>query len=291
MPTQTPRGDGAANPDPRRGRRSQPRTLAVVKLGGAVLADPGAVAAVWSGIADAQTRGERAVVVHGGGPQATALARRLGHEPRIVAGRRVTTDLDLEVMLYALRGALNARLVAAARVHGLRAVGVSGADGALVTVRRRPPRAVDTDGSGESVETVDFGHVGDVEAIDPSVLDALLDAGFVPVVATVCADDAGALYNVNADTVAAEIASALGARRLDVVTEAGGVRRDPADPASALGRLTGVEIDAGVAAGWIAGGMRPKLETARAALDAGVPAVRVCGPADVGGDGGTVVTM
>jgi len=138
-------------------------------------------------------------------------------------------------------------------------------------------------------ETVDFGHVGDVVAVDVSVLTALLAAGFVPVVATVCADAAGALYNVNADTVAAELAAALHASRLDLVTEAGGVRREFADPASVLGRLTAAEVDIGVAAGWIAGGMRPKLETARAALGRGVPTVRICAPADLGGDGGTRV--
>lgn len=251
----------------------------VVKLGGAILSDPEAVAAVWRGVAALDTP---AVLVHGGGPQATALARRLGHEPRIVAGRRVTGDLDLDVALWTLRGELNARLVAAARPHGVNAVGVSGADGRLVAAHRRPPRDVDG-------ETVDFGHVGDVDGVDASLLDALLGAGFMPVVASVCADDAGALYNVNADTIAFEIAAALGAGRLDLVTEAGGVRRDADDPASRIDTLTEADVDAGVAAGWIAGGMRPKLEVARAVLRRGVPAVRVCAPADIAGTGGTTI--
>ena len=262
-------------------------TPVVVKLGGAILADAEAAAAVWAGVA---AMGGPVVVVHGGGPQATALARRLGHEPTIVAGRRVTGDLDLEVALYTLRGALNARLVGAARAAGLRAVGICGADGALVTVAKRPPIEVDPDGSGQALQTVDFGHVGDVQSVDPTLARTLLGAGFVPVVSTVCADDAGALYNVNADTVAADLAAALSAPRLDLVTEAGGVRRDAADPSSLLARLTEAEVAGGVAEGWIAGGMRPKLETALAALRRGVPAVRVCAPADLGRDGGTVVT-
>ncbi len=245
----------------------------VVKLGGAILADPDAVAKVWSDVA--RTLG--AVVVHGGGPQATALARRLGHEPQIVAGRRVTTDLDLDVALYTLRGSLNARLVASA--GPVRAVGVSGVDGGTVRVRRRPP--VEVDG-----QTVDFGHVGDVESVDPALLAALVGAGFVPVVASVCADSDGALFNVNADTVAFEIAVALGAS-LALVTEAGGVRRDASDPASVLRQLSGAEVEAGVSQGWIAGGMRPKLEVALAALARGVPSVRVCAPGDL--DGGTEV--
>ena len=251
----------------------------VVKLGGAVLADAGAVAAVWAGV---RASPAPVVVVHGGGPQATALARRLGHEPRVVAGRRVTTDLDLDVALWTLRGELNARLVASGGAAGARAVGVSGADGGLVTVSRRPARDVDG-------ETIDFGWVGDVVAVDPTVLLVLTAAGFTPVVASVSPDADGTLYNVNADTVAFEVAAALGAGRLDLVTEAGGVRRDVADPGSLVRRLTASEVEAGVAEGWIAGGMRPKLETATAALARGVRSVRVCAPADLGGAGGTVV--
>ena len=253
----------------------------VVKLGGAVLDDPDAVAAVWAGVAALRVP---AVVVHGGGPQATALARRLGHEPRVVAGRRVTTDLDLDVALWTLRGALNARLVASASAAGVRAVGISGADGGLVRVVRRPPREIDGD-------VIDFGHVGDVEAVDPTLALVLTAAGYVPVVASVCADSAGALYNVNADTVAADVSAALGAARLDLVTEAGGVHRDPDDAGSRLRQLSAAEAERGVTEGWIAGGMRPKLETALLALRRGVPAVRVCGPADVGrpGAGTTVI--
>ena len=209
-----------------------------------------------------------AVVVHGGGPQATDLARRLGHEPRIVAGRRVTTDLDLDVALYVMRGSINARLVASAQASGVRAVGVSGADGGLVGVVRRPPRVVDG-------ETVDFGHVGDVVRTDPTLVLTLLASGFTPVVASVCADRAGNLYNVNADTVALELAVALGASRLVLVAESGGVFRDLADPASQIAHLTPEAIEAGEREGWIAGGMRPKLEVARAALSRGVPEVRV----------------
>lgn len=250
--------------------------MTVLKLGGAILSNPDAVAAVWADLA----RLGNAVAVHGGGPQATALARELGHEPRIVAGRRVTSDLDLDVALYTLRGALNARLVASAPAT-VRAVGISGADGGLVTVRRRPP--VQVDGM-----PVDFGHVGDVEAVDPTLLHTLLAAGFVPVVSSICADGAGALYNVNADTVAFEIAAALGAR-LGLVTESGGVRRDASDPASLIRQLSGAEIEAGVAKGWIAGGMRPKLEVALAALGRGVPSVRVCAPGDL--EGGTEVVL
>ncbi|MFN3595844.1 MAG: acetylglutamate kinase [Rubricoccaceae bacterium] len=242
--------------------------LTVVKLGGALLADGAALARVWEGV---RALGVPVVVVHGGGPQATALARRLGHEPRLVAGRRVTTDLDLQIALWTLRGELNARLVASAQAAGVRAAGLSGADGATVRVARRPP--CDVDG-----ETVDFGHVGDVVAADPALARALLTAGFVPVVAPVCADAAGSLYNVNADTVALALAAALGAHALLLVAEAGAVFRRYPDPASRLPTLDARTAKAGVAEGWIADGMRPKLTVAFEALAAGVPHVRICAP-------------
>ncbi|MEL6616797.1 MAG: acetylglutamate kinase, partial [Bacteroidota bacterium] len=196
-----------------------PASLSVLKIGGAIAASPEALDRLWR---EVRALPGPVVLVHGGGPQATALARRLGHEPRIVAGRRVTSDLDLDVALYTMRGAVNARLVASAQASGVRAVGISGADGGLVQVVRRPPREVDG-------EMVDFGHVGDVTAADPALPLALLDAGFTPIVASVCSDGAGALYNVNADTVAMEITIALSAARLVMVAEASGVRRDPDD--------------------------------------------------------------
>ena len=249
------------------------RPLTLVKIGGALVADPATRAVFWRGVATLLTEGP-VVVVHGGGPQSTALARRLGHEPRVVAGRRVTTDLDLDVAKWTLRGSASAELVASAVAEGVPAVGIAGLDGGLVRVVRRPPRDVDG-------ETVDFGHVGDVWAVEPHLARLLLGDGFVPVVSPLCADAAGNVLNVNADTVAAALARALGADRFRLVTDTGGVRRDPADPASHLAALDRAGYDAGVADGWISGGMRPKLDVAFEALAAGIPDVVILAPADL----------
>ena len=257
--------------------------LVVVKLGGATLTAPADVAAVWASVRALREAGTDVVVVHGGGAQSTALARQLGHEPEIVAGRRVTSDVDLDVALYVLRGALNARLVASGLAAGVRAAGISGADGGCVRVERRPPREVDG-------RTVDFGYVGDVVATDGTLPRALLDAGFVPVLATVCSDGTGGLYNVNADTVAAALAVALGAARLDLVTGAGGVRRDAADPTSQIHQLDAATIAAGVRDGWITDGMRPKLTVALDALAHGVASVRIVAPDELANpDAGTTI--
>ena len=248
--------------------RSPMPSPTVVKLGGAILADDAAVADVWAGVA---AMAGPVVVVHGGGPQQTDVARRLGHAPRFVAGRRVTGEADLQIATWVLRGETNARLVASGVAAGVAAVGVSGADGPSVVVRRRPPVLVDG-------ATVDFGHVGDVVRVEPRLVQTLAAAGFVAVVAPLCTDAAGGLFNVNADTVAMELAVGLGAARLVFVAAAGGVFRDLADHASRIDRLEAPDADAGVAAGWIADGMRPKLAAGFAALRRGVPDVRIAAP-------------
>lgn len=257
--------------------------LTVVKLGGAILSDAAAVADVWAGVAELRESGP-VVVVHGGGPQQTEIAARLGHAPRFVAGRRVTSDLDLQIALWALRGEINARLVASALEHGVPAAGTSGADGPTVVVQKRPPRVIDG-------ETVDFGHVGDVVRVETGLLRALLAAGVVPVASPVSTDARGGLFNVNADTVAGEIAVALRATRLLFVAEAGGVYRDLADSGSRLDQLNAATAAAGQAEGWIADGMRPKLDVGFDALGRGVQSVRIVAPAGLARDAaGTSLT-
>jgi len=245
----------------------------VVKIGGALIEDEAHMAAVWSAL---QSLRERApvVLVHGGGKQMSALADRLDHTPRRVQGRRVTTDLDLEIAQWTMSGGLNTRLVAEATAHDLPAVGLSGADARQVQVTKRPPWTING-------EEVDFGWVGDIEAVTPTLLGTLLEQGLLPIVAPLGADEEGQLYNVNADTVASALARALSARQLLFVTDAGGVRRDADDPASHLDVCDAATFDRGVGAGWIAGGMRVKIETALDALRDGVEQVLVCAPDDL----------
>ena len=182
----------------------------VVKLGGDVLSDPGVRDQVAAQLALLSSLSIRLVVVHGGGPQATALSRRLGQEPRIVAGRRVTDEAALDVAKMVYAGQLNVDLLAALREHKVQAVGLSGIDAELLTAHRRPPVSV-VDDDGRTVQ-VDYGHVGDIDRIDPRILVTLMEARFVPVVASLAGDDEGEVYNVNADTVAESLAVALRAQ-------------------------------------------------------------------------------
>jgi acetylglutamate kinase len=240
----------------------------VVKLGGDVLKDPTVLDQVAGQLALLHSLGIRIVVVHGGGPQASDLQRRLGQEPQMVAGRRVTDAAALEAVKMAFAGSLNTDLVAALREHEIQAVGLTGVDGDLLTARRRPPvRVVDDAGVDR---TVDYGHVGDVAGVDPRVVTTLLDGRFVPVIASLAGDSDGNVYNVNADTVAESIAVALRAMKLIFLTAVPGVLRDRNDAATLVTFADPDDLTELMASGALAGGMRPKVEACIRAATGGV---------------------
>ncbi len=240
----------------------------VVKLGGDVLADTEALDRVAQQLGLLSSLSIRIVVVHGGGPQATALSRRLGQEPTIVAGRRVTDDSALEVAKMVYAGSLNVNLLASLRAHEVQAVGLSGVDADLISARRRPPVKV-VDDAGVSRE-VDYGHVGDVDRVDPRVLETLLSTRFMPVVASLAGDSDGNVFNVNADTVAEALATALKAQKLIFLTGAPGVLRDRNDPSSLVTFADPDDLANLMQSGSIAGGMRPKVEACIRAATGGV---------------------
>ncbi len=240
----------------------------VVKLGGEVVKDDHALDGLAGQVSLLHSLGIRIVVVHGGGPQASALSRRLGAEPRIVAGRRVTDDQALEVAKMVYGGLLNTDVLSALRAHQVQAVGLSGVDAELITARRRPPVEV-VDDSGARV-TVDFGHVGDIQGVDPRVLTTLMEARFLPVVASLAGDGDGNVYNVNADSVAEAIAIALRAQKLIYLTGVPGVLRDPKDPASLVTFADPDDLTELMQSGALSGGMRPKVEACLRAATGGV---------------------
>lgn len=250
----------------------------VVKLSGEAIPAPGAgiespavsrLDAFLEQVEIVHRLGIRIVLVHGGGPQTTSLASRLGLPTTQVDGRRVTDAPTLEAAVMATAGTVNTALLAACRRLGLAAIGVSGVDAGLVAAHRRPP-VVSATG-----QLVDYGFVGDIDAIEPKVLERLLDAGFVPVVAPLAADSAGTIFNVNADTIAAEVAAALGATKLLFALGVPGLLERADDPASLvsltdLAGLAELERD-----GALSGGMLPKAKSIRRALEGGVPRVHL----------------
>ena len=240
----------------------------VIKLGGEVLRQAEALGSVATQVALLRSLGVRLVIVHGGGPQVSALSRRLGLEQTVIGGRRVTCAETLEVVKQVLGGQLNIDVLAAMRAQHVLAIGLSGVDGGLVTARRRPPSAV-TDDQG-TVVTVDFGHVGDIESVDPRPLQTLLNGGYVPVVASLAGDDENNVYNINADTLAEVLAVALRAQKLLFLTSVPGLLRDPRDPSTLVTFADPDDLAQLLTSGAVAGGMRPKVEACIRAATAGV---------------------
>lgn len=248
-------------------------TTVVVKLGGEIVAPPH-IGPVAADIAALGARGTRVAMVHGGGPQATAMQRRLGLEPNVVAGRRITDEATLDVMKMVVGGRVNIDLCAALVAAGANPVGLHGASSRAVRATRRPPTIV----SGGGPDAIDFGLVGDVTGFNHALLDAILAAGHIPVLACLGADDTGTVLNINADIVANQLAVALEADHLVLVTGARGVMRDMADAGSRIHTLTPAQARAAIADGTVQGGMIPKLDETIRALETGqVGCVHVVG--------------
>jgi acetylglutamate kinase len=236
----------------------------VIKLGGELF-QSGAVRAVAADAAAAAGRGDRVLMVHGGGPQATGLQKALGQEPVVVGGRRITDQAALDVMKMVVAGQLNVDLCAQLIAAGARPVGLSGASSLAIEAVKRPPRVV----SGGGPEPIDFGLVGDVVGFRVELFELLLGAGYIPVVACLGADQGGQLLNINADIIANQLAQTFAADHLVLVTGVSGVLRDVNDPSSRIPRLTAADARAAIAGGTIVGGMIPKIEESLAVLATG----------------------
>lgn len=215
----------------------------------------------------------RVAIVHGGGPQATALQRTLGLETRMVAGRRFTDAATLEVMKYVVAGQLSVDLCGRLLANGVMPVGLHGASGHVIQARRRPPRVM----QGAGPEPVDLGLVGDVVGFNLPLLGDLFERRYVPVLSCLGCDDQGQALNINGDTVASQLAGALRADALVLVTSTPGVLRDVNDPGSRIPRITHPEFERLVADGTISGGMIPKLEESFSILKGGAHSVVIVG--------------
>lgn len=237
--------------------------VVVVKYGGNALAgtsDENAVNTFAKDIALMHAVGIRPVVVHGGGPQISAMMERLGKKPEFRDGLRVTDAETVKIASMVLLGNVNPQLVSAINLHGAIAAGVSGQDAGLLRVSQRDPL---------------LGFVGDITAVDPTILKSLLDDGAIPVVATIGSDASGQAYNVNADTAAGAIAESLGAEKLIYLTDIEGLRTDPNDPNTLVRQTSPAQLQAMIRNGNIEGGMIPKVEGCIHALEHGVKRVHI----------------
>jgi acetylglutamate kinase len=246
----------------------------VVKLSGKVTEEPENLASLAAELALIHQVGIRVCVVHGGGKQLTELAEQLGVEQTIINGRRVTDDATLDMAKMVFAGKINTDILAALRRRGVHAVGLSGVDGNIVRAERRPPKVIVNQQTGER-EQVDFGHVGDVLGIDDRLLRVLLDHDYLPVVSSLGADDEGRVFNINADTIAAEIAVRLGAEKLVMLSDVDGIYLRPGEQATKISRLTAAEVEALIHDGVATGGMIPKLQNITELLRRGVRSAHI----------------
>lgn len=232
----------------------------VIKYGGHAMDDAALADLFATDVVLMRLVGMNPVVVHGGGPQITDLMRRLGKEPTFVDGRRVTDEETVDIVRMALSGKVNREVVASINRHGSYAVGLSGEDAGLIQVTQRDPA---------------LGFVGDVRAIDPTIVQRLLREELIPVIATVGVDELGQAYNVNADTVAGAIAESLFAEKLVYLTDVAGIYRSWPDESSLASRLDVSGLEELLLSGALSEGMIPKVESCISALRHGVARAHV----------------
>lgn len=248
----------------------------VVKFSGKVTEDKKNLLSLAEELALLHQVGIRVCVIHGGGKQLTELAQKLGVVQTVIEGRRVTDDDTLELAKMIFRGKINTEILSVLRHRGIDAVGLSGIDGGVIKAERRPPKDVVNKQTGET-ETVDYGHVGDVVEVDTRLINLLLENHYLPVISSLGADDDGRVYNINADTIASEIAARLGAEKLILLSDVNGIYLDPNDEQTKIVRLKASDAREMIASGKATGGMIPKLESLISLLDRGVSSAHVIG--------------
>jgi acetylglutamate kinase len=240
-------------------RRFRNKTI-VVKYGGNAMTDPDLARQFAEDVVLLRSVGLAPVVVHGGGPQIGDLLGRLGKKSEFRDGLRVTDAETLDIARMVLVGKVNRDIVSAINVHDALAVGLSGEDAGLIQAGVRDPA---------------LGFVGDIEAVNPAILERLLDEDLIPVVSTIGSDLSGQAYNINADTVAAAIGEALDAEKVLFLTDVPGLLGDVDDPESILSQVTSKEVRAMIADGSLSGGMIPKIEGALHAVERGVRSAHI----------------
>jgi acetylglutamate kinase len=235
----------------------------VVKLGGSLLDDASRRAEALRNIVDQWNAGEEIVLVHGGGKHVDAALAKLGIPKRSYAGLRITDDVTLAVVVSVLGGSVNKMLVAELTALGVRCAGFSGADAGTLVAEVHPP-----------IDGVDLGHVGRVVDADPTLIHAMVSHGILPVVSSVAQGPSGALLNVNADSAAAAIATAVGAASLEFITDVAGLLDGNG---SVVPSLTATDAHELLASEVVTGGMKPKLQAALGALESGVSSIQIGG--------------
>jgi acetylglutamate kinase len=237
-----------------------------VKYGGQAMVSEALMASVVVDIVLLKYIGVKPVLVHGGGKEVSEVMQQLGKEPHFVDGLRVTDDETMEIVEMVLLGKVNRRIVSLLNQQGGKAVGLSGRDAELFVARRKS--LMQPNGSGSKM--VDLGRVGDIVKVDPALIHTVSENGYIPVVSSIASGPGGESLNINADHVAGELAAALQAEKLIILTDVDGVYRKTADSTEFISEITEQEARELIRSGGINGGMIPKVESCLQALERGV---------------------
>lgn len=246
----------------------------VVKLGGELIQNRDVLDDIAQDISLLHMVGIKTIVVHGGGPQANELAKKLGITPKIVEGKRVTDEDSLEVTKMVFAGKINHEILTILSKYGSKSVGLSGIDGDVIVAKRRPPMKIVDKETGQK-DNIDFGHVGDIQKINTELLEILLENSYIPVISSIADDGEGHILNINADTVASRIAVAVKAYKYINMTNVRGILKDIENPESRISYISQKDALRLIEEGTIQGGMVPKIRTCVWAVENGVKRVHI----------------
>lgn len=247
-------------------------SIMVIKVGGHAMVDPKIMDEIIQDIVLLRYVGIHPVLVHGGGPEITEKMQRMGKKPEFVGGLRITDDETLEIARMVLVGNINTRIVSLIGQHGGKGIGLSGKDGKMILAKKKPAQRVVIEGVEQHV---DIGWVGETEIINPEIINIVIRESYIPVISPIAMDAAGNALNINADTVAGDIAAALHAKKLILMTDVPGLLRDIKNQSTRISRVTVEDVETLIDEGVISGGMTPKMRSAAAATISGVERVHI----------------
>ncbi|HEX7467237.1 MAG TPA: acetylglutamate kinase [Methanobacterium sp.] len=246
----------------------------LIKYGGHAMIDSDAMSSTARDTVLLKYVGMKPMVVHGGGPEISRSMSKLGKKPKFIGGLRITDQETMDIVKMVLVGKINTDIVSNICLHGGKGVGISGKDNHLIKARRRAPQVVvDSETGAES--TVDLGLVGEIENVNPEIIDMLTENDYIPIVSPIGVDEKANTLNLNADTVAGDIAAKVNAEKLIVLTDVPGILEDPGDPETLIKRVKVDEILELIDNGIVTNGMIPKVSTCLNAIENGVKTAHI----------------
>ena len=242
-------------------------SITVIKIGGHAMLDQTVMEDIVRDLVLLRYVGVRPIVVHGGGPEITRNTEKMGKKPEFIAGLRITDEETLEIAQMVLVGKVNTRIVSLIGKHGAKGIGLSGKDGRLIVARKKSPQKVLIEGIEKEV---DLGWVGETESINPEILMLAVEKGYIPVISPIAVDIDGNSLNINADSVAGDIASSIKSKKLIMLTDVPGILQDPSDPKSIISQISLDEAKKLISSKTIQEGMIPKIEACVKAIEGSV---------------------